>query len=142
MAKLFTFLHTSGNGKKTWYFILFFLHPYIIYSCNRCVIPMNIKVVCLFTSSPMELITFNVVKCLQLTSLLWTWSCTSLLLLLILWLGTKFDGHGMKICWMWWLVSKIGVASFLSKAIDYTHVHIQKQIQSLQHAIVSNCWSW
>ncbi len=60
MAELFTFLHTSGNGKKTLgisFFII--LLPYIICSCYMCVILMNIRVVCLFTSSPMELITFN-----------------------------------------------------------------------------------
>jgi len=105
------------------------LHPYIICSCYKCVIPMNIGVVCLFTSSPMELITFNVTKCLQLASLLWTWSCTSLLLLLILWLGTKFDGHAMKICWMWWLVFKIGVASFLFKVQLTTHIFTFKNLK-------------
>ncbi len=114
--------------KNIWYF-KFFLHPYIICFCYMCVIPMNIGVVCLFTSSPMELITFNVAKCLQWASLLWTWSCTSLLLLLILWLGTKFDGHTMKICWMWSLVSKIGVASLLSNVQLTTHIFTFKNLR-------------
>jgi hypothetical protein len=90
------------------------------------------------------------VKCLQLASLLWTWSCTSLFLLLILWLWTMFDGHVMKICWMRWLVSKIGVASLLYKVQLITHIFTFKnlrefilqffflQIQSVQHGIVDH----
>jgi len=37
-----------------------------------------------FTSSPMELITINVMKCLQLANLSWIWSCMKLLLISML----------------------------------------------------------
>jgi hypothetical protein len=77
---------------------------------NTCVqFLLALKLYAHFTSLQMELITSNyVTNYSQSTSLWWTYSCTSLLLLLMLCFEIKLNGCRVKMCQGRWWASRMG----------------------------------
>ncbi len=84
-----------------------------------------------FTSSFMELITCYATKCLQFANHLWTWSCANLLLVLMLCLRFKFDGHTMKCFWRLLQASTTGVVFLLFRAQLIAHKSIFRNLKKL-----------